>query len=106
MRLKEINQKILAKEGRLERYQDRVKQYKQNRSFQNYGRKFYQQAGRECTRTNQQSDAKETKQFGGKIWEQKEYKKKVKWINNTEKELLKEGSEVGIHLESHRTRKY
>ena len=35
----EINQKILVKEWRLKRYLDRVRQYKQNRTFQNYEKK-------------------------------------------------------------------
>ena len=43
IQLEEINQKVLAKEGRLKRYQQRVKQYRQNRTFQNNERKFYQQ---------------------------------------------------------------
>ena len=32
--MEEINQKILAKEGIVKKYQDRVKQYKQNKTFQ------------------------------------------------------------------------
>ena len=47
MQLEEINQKVLAKEGRLKRYRDRAKQCRQNRTFQNNERKFYQQVGRE-----------------------------------------------------------
>ena len=43
VQLEEIHQKVLAKEGRLKRYRRRVKQYRQNRTFQNYERKFYQQ---------------------------------------------------------------
>ena len=39
----ETNQKVLAKEERLKRYRDRTKQYRQNRTFQNNKRKFYQQ---------------------------------------------------------------
>ena len=35
IQLEEINQKVLAKEGRLKRYRQRVKQYRQNRTFQN-----------------------------------------------------------------------
>ena len=41
IQLEEINQKVLAKEGRLKRYQGRVKQYRKNRSFQSNERKFY-----------------------------------------------------------------
>ena len=40
---KEINQNVLAKEGRLKRYRDRVKQCRQNRAFQNNERKLYHQ---------------------------------------------------------------
>ena len=63
MQLEERNQKILAKEGRLKIYQDRVKQYNQIRTFQNNERKFYQQLGGEPLNTYQQLDAKEAKQF-------------------------------------------
>ena len=59
--LEETNQKILAKEGKPKKYQDNFKQYKQNRTFQNGERKVYQLVGKECTRTNQQLDAKEAK---------------------------------------------
>ena len=34
VQLEEMNQKILAKEGRLRRCWDRIKQYRQNRTFQ------------------------------------------------------------------------
>ena len=36
-------------------------------------RKFYQQVGGESTKTNEQPDAKEPKQFSIKIWEQKKH---------------------------------
>ena len=45
MQLEEINEKVLTKEGRIKRYRQRVKQYRQNRTFQNNERKFYQQLG-------------------------------------------------------------
>ena len=45
--LGEINQKVLAKEGRSKRYQ----QYWQNGKFQNNKRKFYQQLGGDDTKT-------------------------------------------------------
>ena len=35
IKLEETNQRILAKEGRLKRYRDRTKQYRQNRTLQN-----------------------------------------------------------------------
>ena len=45
--LEEIYQKVLAKEGRLQRYRQRVKQYRQNRTFQNNERKLYRQLERD-----------------------------------------------------------
>ena len=69
VQLEEINQKVLAKEGRLKRYRQRVKQYTQNRTFQNNERKFYQQMGGHGTKTCQQLDAKETERFWTKIWQ-------------------------------------
>ena len=63
IQLEEINQKVLAKEGILKRYRQRVKQYRQNRTFQNNERKFYQQLGGGDMKTYQQPDAKETEWF-------------------------------------------
>ena len=60
IQLEEINQKLLAKEGRLKRY-------RQNRAFQNSEKKFYQQVGGDNTKTYKQPDARETEQFWTKI---------------------------------------
>ena len=67
IQLEEINQKVLAKEGRLKRYRQRGKQYRQNRTFQNNERKFYQQLEGDYNKTYQQPDAKETQRFWTKI---------------------------------------
>ena len=63
IQLEEINQNVLAKEGRLKRYRQRVKQYRQNRTFQNNERKFYKQLGGGDMKTYQQPDDKETERF-------------------------------------------
>ena len=101
VQLEEINQKVLAKEGRLKRYRQRVKQYRQNRIFQNNERKFYQQLGGHDTKTYQQPDAKETEQFWTKIWQPKKHNEKAEWINDMTRELegLEEGPKVEIHIE-------
>ena len=82
---KEINQKVIVKEGRLKWYQDRIKPYIQNRTFLNNEKKFYQQVGGDCTVTIQQREDKETKQFWNKIWEQREHNWEAEWISNMEK---------------------
>ena len=101
VQLDEINQKVLAKEGRLKRYRQRVKQYRQNRTFQNNERKFYQQLVESDTKTYQQSHVKETERFGAKIWEPKKHKENAEWINNITKELdgLEEGPKMEIHVD-------
>ena len=100
IQLEEISQKCLAEEGRLKRYRQRVKQYKQNMTFQNNERKFYQRLGEYDTKTYQQPDAKETERFWTKIWPPKKHNEKAEWINNMTRELgLEEGLKEKIQIE-------
>ena len=101
VQLEEINQKVLANEGRLKRYRQRVKQCRQNRTFQNNKRKFYQQLGGHDTKTYEQPDARETERFWTKIWRPKKHNEKAEWINYMTKEIkgLEEGSKVEIHID-------
>ena len=97
IQIEEINQK----EGRLKRYRQRVKQYKQNRAFQNNERKFYQQLGGHDTKTYQQPDPKETERFWTKIWQPKKHNEKSEWINTMTRELegFEEDTQAEIHIE-------
>ena len=101
IQLEEIYQKVLAKEGRLKRYRQRVKQYKQNRTFQNNERKLYLQLGGDGNKTYQQPNAKETERFWTKIWQPKQHNEKAEWINNITRELeqLKEGPKAEMHTD-------
>ena len=101
VKLEEINQKVLAKEGGLKRYRQRVKQNRQNGTFQNYERKFYQQLGGDETKTYQQPNSKETERFWTKIWQLKNHDKKDAWINNMARELegLEKVPKAEIHIE-------
>ena len=104
VQLEEINQKVPAKKGRLKRYRQRAKQYRQNRTFQNNGRKFFQQLGGDDTKTYQQTDARETEQFWTEIWQPREHNKKAEWISNMTKDLgLEEGPKTEIHIDLLRT---
>ena len=96
---------MLAKERRLKRYRQRVKQYRQNGSFQNNERKFYQQLGGSDTKTYQQPDAKETERFWTKIWQPKKHNENTEWINNITRELegLEEGPKTEIHIDLPKT---
>ena len=95
----------MAKEGRLKRYWNKIKQYNQDWTYQNNERKFYKRVGGECTGTYQLLDAKKLKQFWIKIWRRNEHNRKVEWINSMEKELkeFEEGPEAKIHVKSIRT---
>ena len=105
VQLEELHQKVLAKEGTLKRYRQRVKQYRQNRTFQNNERKFYQELGGDDNKTHQQPNAKETERFWTKIWQPKQHNEKVEWINHITRELeqLKEGPKAEIHTDLLRT---
>ena len=63
--------------------------------FQNNERKFYQQVGGECTRTDQEPNAKKKKKKKSKQFRTSE------WMNNMNKELqaFEENPEVIIYLE-------
>ena len=94
-----MNQKVLAKEGRLKRY----RQYRKNRTSQNNQRKFCQQVGGDDAKIFQQLDAKETERIWTKIWQlhTKKHNEKTKWINNMTKELevVKESSKEEIYID-------
>ena len=91
----------MAKEGRVKRYQQRVKQYRQNMTFQNNERKFDQKVEGDGTKTYQQLDARETEIFWTKIWRPREHNKRVELISSMEKELegLEEGPKAEIHID-------
>ena len=102
IQLEGINQKVLAKEGRIKRYRQRVKQYRHHKTFQNNERKFYQQLGGGDMKTYQLPDAKETQRFWTKIWQQKKkHDKRDEWINDItrERERLEEGPKAEILID-------
>ena len=61
IQLEEITQKVQEKKGRLQRYQDRAKQHRQNSTFQNNESKINQQVGEEWAKTYQQPDLRVAK---------------------------------------------
>ena len=95
---------MLTKEGR---YRQRVKQYRQNRTYQKQyrqnrtfqinERQFYPQLGGSDTKTCQQPDAKETERFWTKTWQQKRHNENAEWINNITREL--DGPKTEIHID-------
>ena len=88
-----INQKVPAKERRLQKYRQRVKQYRQNRTFQNNERKLNQQLGEVNTKTYQQLDAKETERFWTEIWQPK-IQRRGRMKKTTRQEKLKDSKKA------------
>ena len=88
IQLEEIKQKVLAKEGRLKSFRQRLKQYRHNWKFQNSDRK---QVEGDDTKTYQHLDVKKNWKYLDKIWQPKEHKK-AKCISKMTKQLgLDEG---------------
>ena len=100
IQLEEINQKVLAKEGRL-KISTKVKTIQTKQDFQNNERKFYQQLGGGDMKTYQQPDAKKTERFWTKIWQPKKHDERAEWINNITRELegLEENPKVEMHID-------
>ena len=95
IQLEEINQKVLAKEGRLKRYRQRVKQYKQNRTFQNNERKFYQHM--EWHENIPTTGCQRYRTILDKNMATKKYNERAEWVNNITRKL--EGLEDYMFLE-------
>ena len=102
VQLGETNKKKLAKAGRLQRYRDRTKQYKQNRAFQNNERKFYQKVVGRVGEDKPYNGCERCKKFLCKIRQPKDHNIKAQWINNVETELqmLEGDPEAEIHLDA------
>ena len=64
----------MVKEGRHKKYRDRVKQYKQNKTFQNNGRKYYLEIGGECARMQRKQN-----NCGVKYWNRRIIREK--WMD-------------------------
>ena len=87
---KEINQQIFVKAGRLRK----TGTGSSNWTFQNDGKKFYQQVNGENTRTNWIQ--RKLNSFGARYWNIKEYNRKPELIIDMIKSLKK----VNIKLDS------
>ena len=97
----EIKKRIKAKNKKIKRYQSRINQYQQNRTFKNNQGKFYRElnSGERNYETKEVPDKKEAYEFLGSIWgEIKEHRKDVEWLKNFKRdfEFEEEQEEVEI----------
>ena len=85
----EILQRIKATTGKIKRYNDRINQYRQNRTFQNNQGKFYQQLSSGGQQeTNDAPDAEAAKEFWEGIWGvEKEHNESAEWLGEFKNDM-------------------
>ena len=82
----EIKERIKAKNNKIKRYQSRINQYQQNRTFKDNQGKFYRElnSGGRNYETTEVPDKKEAQEFWGSIWgERKERRNGLKISRGT-----------------------
>ena len=89
--MEEIRQRIKSKRGKLNRYNNRVNYYQQNRTFRNNKGMFYKKLNGDSNNenTNSTPDENESWEFWKKIWGiNKVHNKDAEWLSNIKSELL------------------
>ena len=85
--IEELKQRVLATAKKIERYEARIKQYRQNRQFNTNQRRFYQNLD-DDNNTTEVPDKEETTKFWQNIWDNpKDHNTNAAWITSTESEL-------------------
>ena len=80
--IEELKQRLLAKNHKLMRYEQRIKQYRINRLFDQDQKKVYQELNGESSPGNDIPDAEESKKFWSDIWSQERtHMKEAEWLN-------------------------
>ena len=81
-----IRQRIKAKAGKIKRYNQRIAQYQQNRTFVNNEGRFYQQLN-EKKGESETPDPKETKSFWTNIWGiESSHNRGAEWVHELQEE--------------------
>ena len=84
--IEELKQRVLATAKKIERYEARIKQYRQNRQFNTNQRRFYQSLD-DDNNTTEVPDTEETTKFWQNIWDNpKDHNTNAAWITSTESE--------------------
>ena len=85
--IEELKQRVLATAKKIEKYEARIKQYRQNRQFNTNQRRFYQSLD-DDNNTTEVPDKKETTTFWQNIWDNlMDHNTYAAWITSTESEL-------------------
>ena len=101
----EVRQRLVAVGAKLERYDNRTKQYRQNRLFEsNQKRLFNELQG--AQRESVIPDAEESRRFWSDIWDQAvTHRESTDWLRKVENELGELTVQDDIHIEIKKVRK-
>ena len=81
----EVRQLINAKAQRIRRFEKRVKQFRQNRTFATDTKRFYRELGKKKIEVNKPPTAGVTEQFWKLIWEdEKHHNEEAEWVRKQE----------------------
>ena len=94
--LEELKQRVLAKKAKIDRYTERLKQFRQNRLFSYDRKRLYSELNGNNRVANDIPDAEESRMFWNGIWgESKEHNYNAEWLK-TLKDNSKYRNQEGI----------
>ena len=84
----EFKQRITATAMKIDRYDARINQFRQNQQFSPNQQRFYQSLTETTDNLTNMSDKDDCTQFGRNIWDySKEHNHNAQWIQNAQNEL-------------------
>ena len=89
MVIEELKQRLIAKKAKLMRYDQRIKQYEQNRLYTIDQKRFYQEINGERTNEAIIQDSNESQKYRNDIWSNEiEHKKDAKWLQELKQTII------------------
>ena len=86
--IEELKQRVTAKASKLRRYDQRIKQYRQNRMFQCDQKRLYQELKGETVNNDVSPHPEESCKFWSNIWDTPtEHNRDVDWLEEVKAEL-------------------
>ena len=95
----EVQQRLVAIKAKLERYDNRTEQYRQNRLFESNQKKLFDELDG-VERETVVPDAEESARFWSDMWDEPvKHKENPEWLRNMEEEFTGLGVQDNIHIE-------
>ena len=85
--LAKVKQRVFAKAAKTERYNERIKQYKQNRLFTIDQKKLFAELNRKTKESNEIPDADQSRVLWSGLWsESKKHNRNAEWLKKLKEE--------------------